>query len=177
MLGSADVVFYILATAAVVSAFLVIWLPNPVYSAFNLVVSMISIGGLFWSMGAFFVAAVQWAVYAGAVTVMFVMVLMLFDLKTEKSSFSKGVVAGAFKLTLISVILSVFGRVIYLYSELGSFSDTISQVLHLSTTRELSERLFTKYVFGFEAISVLLLMVVVGVVALSRSKGGTHAKS
>ena len=178
MLESSDLVFYILGVVTLVAGLGVITIPNPIYSALSLVITMVCVGGIFWSLGAFFVAAVQLAVYAGAVTVLFVMVLMLFDLKQEKKAFSPGLVFGFLKMIGISLFLGVMGRVIYLYSQLGlSAVPSGSGDGSVDSTRELSGLLFSKYVFGFEAISILLLLVVIGAVSLSRIKGGTHADS
>lgn len=176
MLESFDFVFYILGGITLLAGLGVILVANPIYSALSLAVAMIGIAGIFWSLGAYFVAAVQLVVYAGAVMVLFVMVLMLFDLKQERKAFSPGMVFGFIKLIGLSLFLGLVARVVYLYSQMGVASTESAEAGAGDTTRELAELLFSKYVFGFEAISILLLLVVVGAVALSRIKGGTHAR-
>ena len=177
MLTSADLVFYILGGIALVAGLSVVCMSNPVYSALSLAVTMICIGGLFWSLGALFIAAVQLIVYAGAVMVLFVMVLMLFDLKHEKQAFTPGRVFALVKMIAISLLLGLLGRLIYLYAQLGIGATDRVNVESTDATKELSMLLFSRYVFAFEVISILLLVVVVGAVTLSRIKGGTHAKS
>src|SRR5712691_7611107 len=94
-----DVLFYIFAAMTLVCAFLVIANPfslNPVTSAMFLVLTIASLAGLFVLLHAFFLAAVQVLVYAGAVMVLFLFVIMLLDLKEEEHRKVKklGLVAG-----------------------------------------------------------------------------------
>src|SRR6266566_4542675 len=108
--------FYIFAFVTLVCGFLVIANPfsrNPVTSAMFLVLSIASLAGLFVLLGAFFLAAVQVLVYAGAVIVLFLFVIMLLDVKEEqrrkirKFNIITGVVAvGAILGVFVKVILS-----------------------------------------------------------------------
>src|SRR6186997_2126812 len=90
--------FYSLAFFLLFFAFKVITVPNPIHSALYLVLTMIGLAGVFFNLGAQFIAGVQMIVYAGAVMVLFVMVLMLFDLRAEIRSFSRGLFSGALKV-------------------------------------------------------------------------------
>src|SRR5579872_765080 len=97
--NAADVLFYIFAGLTLLCAVLVIANPfsrNPVTSAMFLVLTIISMTGLFLLLHAFFLAAVQLIVYAGAVLVLFIFVIMLLDLKEEQRRKIKlyGIVAG-----------------------------------------------------------------------------------
>jgi NADH-quinone oxidoreductase subunit J len=138
---------------------------------------MVSIAGLFVLLNAFFIAGVQLIVYAGAVMVLFVMVLMLFDLKHEMKAFSKGLVSAFLKLVSAGVLLGMLLVFIwYTFSGDPSFKPLSSDPAKtMEITKELSIALFTRYVFGFEAIGLLLLIIAVGAVTLSRISGGTHA--
>lgn len=167
-----NIIFYILSTLAVVCALGVILVPNPIYSALYLAGTMISLAGLFFALGAYFVAGVQLIVYAGAVMVLFVMVVMLFDLKKEANAFTGGpwgfflkFAGGALTLGLIAGAFEV--------SRPGVEDPNRTAELATST-KVLAEALFSRHVFGFEVISVLLLVVIVGAVSMARSKGGTH---
>ena len=75
-----SLLFFILAAMTVGSALVVILASNPIFCSLALAMAMISVAGIFASLNAWFVAGVQLIVYAGAVMVLFVMVLMLFDL-------------------------------------------------------------------------------------------------
>lgn len=194
---TADVfLFWFLAIVTLGSGLSVILLSNPIYCALSLVMTMVGIAGLFVTLGAYFIAGVQLIVYAGAVMVLFVMVLMLFDLKSELAAFSRGFFTGALKILSVGVLGGLVVGAITMSS--GALSDnpvdkTVkSQVLNPAqvsgsqsfavasgtqdNVKKLAESLFLKHVFGFEALGILLLVIAVGTVALSRSRGGTHAQ-
>jgi len=84
-----DILFHAFAFVAVISALLVIFNKNPVYSALFLALCMSVLGAMFFTLNAYFVAVAQITVYAGAVMVLFVMVVMLFDLKRESEEILK----------------------------------------------------------------------------------------
>ncbi len=174
---SADaILFWILAFVTVLSGLTVVLITNPIFSALALAMTMIGISALFVTLGAFFLAGVQLIVYAGAVMVLFVMVLMLFDLKNEIYAFSQGQVSGLFKLLSLGTLGGFFlGAILWSGYEYLQLPDQ-KIVMEQEAGKNLGQLLFTKYVFGFEALGVLLLVVAVGAVALARSKGGTHAR-
>ncbi|MGE3758503.1 MAG: NADH-quinone oxidoreductase subunit J [Pseudobdellovibrionaceae bacterium] len=169
-------IFWILALATLASGAAVILIANPIYCALALAVSMIGIAALFVTLNAYFLAGVQLIVYAGAVMVLFVMVLMLFDLKKELKAFSRGVLTGAIKLTVVGVLAGLIAGSIYLSTRSMPPSQIVPTAAGVEATKNLGIMLFTQYVLGFEVLGVLLTVVAVGAVALSRSKGGTHAK-
>lgn len=175
---TADVfLFWFLAVLTVVGGMAVVLLSNPVFSALSLAMTMVGIAALFVTLGALFLAGVQVIVYAGAVMVLFVMVIMLFDLKSEINAFTRGKLTGLIKLASVGTIAGLVIGSIVMTTDL--FADSAVNAATESTelsVRTLSQLLFSKYLFGFEALGVLLLVVAVGTVALSRSKGGTHAK-
>jgi NADH-quinone oxidoreductase subunit J len=166
--------FYGLSLGLILSALGVILVTSPIYSALFLAATMTLLSAVFFLLGAYFIAAIQLTVYAGAVVVLFVMVLMLFDLRKEKGAFS-----GNWKAILTKTGLSVaafFMLIVPLVYILGSLKsvDWLSQ--EVVETKDLSMALFAKYLFTFEIVGVLLLVVLVGSVTLAKSKGGTHAR-
>jgi len=141
-----------------------------------LAVCMATIAALFFSLEAYFIAGVQLIVYAGAVMVLFVMVVMLFNLNKEKRAFSRGSLSMVFKTGLsILIFTMIAGAISMSYAELGG-GIGIGKENVTRSIQELSALLFTKYVFAFEALGVLLVMVIVGAVAIAKAKGGTHAE-
>src|ERR1044072_4882668 len=78
-----DWLFHVLAAVATISALLVVFMANPIFSALFLALTMSILGALFFMLEAYFVSVAQITVYAGAVMVLFVMVVMLFDLKHD----------------------------------------------------------------------------------------------
>lgn len=171
------VLFYLLSTVIVVSALSVILSHNPIHSALSLVMTMVSLALIFLLLKAAFIAGVQLIVYAGAVMVLFVMVLMLFDLKKEEEAFTHGKFLSILKVCAIGWFLGLVAGVIYM--SMGMVLQTPEELSDKSQTsiKALSQILFTEYVFAFEALGLLLLLIAIGVVAISRIKGGTHAKS
>jgi NADH-quinone oxidoreductase subunit J len=160
-----DALFYIFAFLTVVFGFLVVANPfsrNPVTSAMFLVLTIVSLAGLFVLLHAFFLAAVQILVYAGAVMVLFLFVIMMLDLKEEERRKVKtlGIVGG---LSSAGAILAIFLSSL-LKASLGA---TQSPAVEGGTV-PLAKLLFTQYLLPFEIVSVLLLVAIVGVVLLSK---------
>lgn len=162
---AADILFYVFAGLALICAFLVIANPfsqNPVTSAMFLVLTIACLAGLFVLLQAFFLAAVQVLVYAGAVMVLFLFVIMLLDLKVEQRRKIK-------KIGLIGGIISVLSILLIFFQSLSrtSLSTTPGDPLE-GATIPLGQLLFTKYLLPFEIVSVLLLVAMLGVILLSK---------
>lgn len=177
---TADVfLFWFLAFACVLSALGVVLLTNPIHCALSLAMTMVSVAAIFVTLQAYFLAGVQLIVYAGAVMVLFVMVLMLFDLKNELQAFSRGKFKGAIKIGAVGLLSGlIVGAVARAVINTKTADAMVSAEASTSAgaIRPLAENLFFDQVLGFELLGVLLLVIAVGAVALSRSKGGTHAK-
>ena len=173
-----DYVFYILTAIILCASIGVVLFTNPLYSALSLAGSMVALAAMFFKLDAHFIAAVQLVVYAGAVMVLFVMVLMLFDLKHEPKAFTRGVVSGFLKIASCGVLCGLIAGSIFLSTDslLSQVKPGDANWVSAEVTRDVSVLLFSKYIFGFEAMGVLLLVIAIGAVALSRIKGGTHAQ-
>ena len=170
--------FWLLAIVTVVSALSVILMVNPIYSALSLAMTMIGVAAIFVTLNAYFLAGVQLIVYAGAVMVLFVMVLMLFDLKHEIQAFTRGRITGAIKIASVGILSGLIVGAVTMGLKTAASATSAGDISKpaTDTTRALAENLFIKNIFGFEALGVMLLVIAVGTVALSRSKGGTHAR-
>lgn len=170
--------FWFLAIVTVVSAITVIMVANPIYSAMALVMTMVGVSAIFVTLNAYFLAGVQMIVYAGAVMVLFTMVIMLFDLKHEVQAFTRGKVSGGLKIAAVGLFGGMVVGAVALTAPalMKAPADGIQTVIPGDTTKVIGKLLFSQYLFGFEALGILLLVVAVGAVALSRSKGGTHAQ-
>ncbi len=176
--------FNIFAGLTVLSALLVVANPfsrNPVTSAMFLVTTMISISGLFVLLGAYFLAAVQILVYAGAVMVLFLFVIMLLDLreaarrKLNLVSLAMGIMAvGALFLVYKSSLESTYGEAPQQHevaADTGQAEAKPPKVV--GSTRALGQALFSKdngFILPFEIVSILLLVAMVGVILLSRKE-------
>jgi len=161
-----DVLFYVFAALTLLCAVLVVANPfsrNPVTSAIFLVLTIISMSCLFLLLHAFFLAAVQILVYAGAVIVLFIFVIMLLDLKEEQRRKIKffGFAAG---LVSVGIVVSIFVK------SLASIKPAAAGPSLEGETYALGKLLFTQYTLPFEIVSVLLLVAMVGVILLSKKK-------
>ena len=159
-----DILFYIFASLTLVFGFFVIANPfsrNPVTSAMFLVLTIISLAGLFVLLHAFFLAVVQVLVYAGAVIVLFLFVIMLLDLKAEEQRKFK-------TLAVVGGVISV-GAILAIFLQSLACSPLYADELPLleGGTAPLGKLLFSQYLLPFEIVSVLLLVAMVGVVLLS----------
>jgi NADH-quinone oxidoreductase subunit J len=160
-----DILFYILAFLTLVFGFLVIANPfsrSPVTSAMFLVLTIITLAGLFVLLHAYFLAAVQVLVYAGAVMVLFLFVIMLLDLGSEEQRRIK-ILAGVGGVASACLLLVIFLRNL-LKVPLGATEPPSVE----GGTFVLGKLLFTQYVLPFEIVSLLLLVAMVGVVLLSK---------
>jgi len=166
------ILFYVLGAMALFSAIAVVAVQNPIYSALFLASTMIAVAGLFFTLEAYFIAGVQLIVYAGAVLVLFVMVVMLFDLRKEHEGNRGNLPFSIIKALSVGAVLGLIVGGFQIARVATTEGGALSGVAAL---KEISIQLFTKYLFAFEIVSVLLLLVVVGALSLARAKGGTHA--
>jgi NADH-quinone oxidoreductase subunit J len=158
-----DILFYIFAAFVLICGVLVLLSRNPVNSAMFLVLTIASLAGLFVLLHAYFLAAIQILVYAGAVMVLFLFVIMLLDLKAEeRRKINKfGYVTGS-----ISVVTFV---AIFIRSLVATRPGAgLSAASGVGDTVTLGKMLFTQYLLPFEVVSVLLLVAMVGVILLSK---------
>ncbi|MBI5386604.1 MAG: NADH-quinone oxidoreductase subunit J [Verrucomicrobia bacterium] len=157
--------FYIFAALTLVCALLVVANPfsrSPVTSAMFLVLTIGSLAGLFVLLHAFFLAAVQILVYAGAVMVLFLFVIMLLNLKEEER---RKLRTAAVALALVAV--GAIAAMILKTVEKSGVGFGLKPKLE-GGTADLGKLLFTQYLLPFEVVSVLLLVAMVGVVLLSK---------
>ncbi len=160
-----DILFYVFAALTLLCGVLVVANPfsrSPVTSAMFLVLTIISMAGLFVLLHAFFLAAVQIIVYAGAVIVLFLFVIMLLDLKEEQRRKIKF-------FAFVGGLVSVGAILAILMKSLRATPLNVSTSLtHDGDTNALGQLLFKQYVLPFEVVSVLLLVAMVGVILLSK---------
>ncbi len=160
--------FYLFAAVAVLGGLLVVVNPfsrNPVTNAMWLVVSMIALSGIFVLLHAYFLAATQILVYAGAVMVLFLFVIMLLDLKEEEHQ-KWGFVRLGFGIMAASMVAAVL---IHTMLHSGTNAAETAAILD-GGAKPLGALLFTDYMLPFEIMSVLLLVGMIGVVVLSKKE-------
>ena len=154
------VVFYVFAAIAVASAVVVIGQRNPIYSAFGLIVTLCALSAIFGLLGSPFIAALQVIVYAGAIMVLFVFVLMLLGVKSEDRT-SGGTLKAVAVVLLVALALQM-GVVL-----LGAARPP--PAAFDASTRAVARVLFSApYLYVFEATSILILAALVGSIVLAR---------
>ena len=155
-----NLLLYLFSALILFTAIKTITHRNPAYGALYLAMTMILLAGLFFLMGAPFLAGLQLIIYAGAVIVLFVMVLMLFDFKIESSKLfkSRSWFWPVFLFGLSSGVISLMA-----FSSLPTNQDT-----KFFSGNHIASILFTKYVLIFELLGILILVIAIGVVVLSR---------
>ena len=140
---------------------------NPVASALCLVVSFIGLAAIYVSLNAYFLGTIQILVYAGAIMVLFLFIIMLLDIKAEERRKFNLVAIGS-GLALVLGFLAMFASVV------GGLKGGEKRLEQLpldpskSDVVEIGKTLFTNYTFHLQIIGVLLLVATVGVVVLSR---------
>ena len=157
------ILFYAAATLAVVSALVVIAQRNPIYSAFALIVTLCSLSVIFALLGSPFIAALQVIVYAGAIMVLFLFVLMLLNVKSEADAPGRGGRAlGAIAAALVALLVAQAGAVLVR-------AEAPPAPAFDASTRRMAEILFSpQFLYVFEATSILILAALVGAIALAR---------
>jgi NADH-quinone oxidoreductase subunit J len=157
--------FFYFAGVIVVTSFLVIGLKNPVYSAISLLVMFFHVAGLYVLLNAEFIAVVQIIVYAGAILVLYLFVVMLLNVKREERyqhQFLLGLFVGLLILTEVLLILmrSTFSP------ETGEY--TVEKIKTLGSTQAVGQVLYTTYLFPFEVASFILLVAMIGAIVLAK---------
>lgn len=147
----------------VASSIAVVAMRNPLWSSLALVVNLLTVAGLFAQLDAHFLFASQIIVYAGAIMVLVVFVIMLLNLKFEQ--YRKGELP--YLAAAVAVGLGFLLAIAPLLEEV--FRIFPSQVARVEgTTKSVGELLYTEYVYTFEAASVLIMAAIVGAVMLAK---------
>lgn len=170
----APVFFFIAGIGAIAGAIGVVALRHPLYSVLSLVFHLLSLAALFLLLNAFFVAAAQVVVYAGAVMVLYVFVVAYVGGQAEPVGPS-----GSRPVQLLTIGVAVVLLVEFLIAILGSGLSAIGTEGPVSpgdfgSPASIGELLLTDFLLAFEVSSFLLLIAAVGAVVLARRRGGVE---
>ena len=166
------ILFFMFGGVSLIGAIAVISFRHPIYSALSLIVTFFAQAGLFVLLGAHFVAAVQVIVYAGAIMVLFLFVIMLLNLGTLSA---KGVMTG--KLKGIAIVLGILLAAESIYIAVNALKNTAvaseeakEKAAALAEksieTYDIGKLLFSEYLLPFEVTSLILLAALIGVIVL-----------
>lgn len=163
-----EIIFWILASGAIISALLMVTRKSAVPSALMLIVTFCFLAALYLTLNAQFLAVVQVAVYAGAIMVLVVFVIMLLNIRNEEYSLT-----GNWK-TMIGV-LGVTGILAQIVAVFIMASDKLPKqlspkALELGTVESIGTKLYTSYAFPFEMASIILIAAAVGAIVLAKKK-------
>ncbi len=167
------ILFYVFGAVMVLASLFVVGQRNPMYSVLLLILSFGALSGLYVVLDAPFVAVTQIIIYAGAIMVLFLFVVMLLNARKEGDEAAANAIDmfGGPGPRRLGAVLSVL-----LVAELGwalmsiqttSFDTPAGDI---TSVREIGRRLFTDYAFAFEATSLLILVAMVGAVILARKQ-------
>lgn len=164
------ILFIVLATVAAISSVTMISRPNPVIAAVFLVLNFFALAGLYLLLNAQFIAVVQVIVYAGAIMVLFLFVLMLLNTETEHKLF---VDKRAIKFFAILISAFVFVQIAFLIFH-GNPSRTLTPneaaSVNSGTIQTIGQQLYTNYIIPFEVAGFLLLAATIGALVLAKKK-------
>lgn len=158
------ILFYIFAALAVLGGLLMVSLRNPLSGAFSLILSLVSLAGLFAMLHAEFVFILQVLVYAGAIMVLIIFTIMLLNLNKEELEEAPVSVLRLLFTALVCAVaafgaIKVFGGIQMTPPELSADYGSIEGVGRL---------MLSDFLYPFEVISLILLVAVVGVVLLAK---------
>ena len=173
-----SILFYAWSGLAIVTAALVVGQRNPMYSVLLLIASFGALAGLYVQLDAPFVAVAQIIIYAGAIMVLFLFVVMLLNAPQEDAAewdrthpLRQGGV-GRFGAMLALLLVVQLAWALMRANDVSDAVSSRGDGATVSSVREVGRVLFTDYMFAFEATSILILVAMVGAVVLARQERG-----
>lgn len=164
------VLFFVFGIVAAVTAVIMITRSNPVISALFLVLNFASLAGLYLTLNAQFIAVTQVIVYAGAIMVLFLFVLMLLRPENEKKFLELNPKVKIFAMVVSFVVFAQLLYMIFFAKPSATISKDISKSIEAGTIEAIGRELFTNYVVPFEAAGFLLLAATIGALVLAKKK-------
>jgi len=162
-------IFYIFAVLSVLGALGVLFLRNPIHCALSLVGTFFCLGAIYVMLNAEFVAVIQVLVYAGAIMVLFLFVLMLLSSKDSEQYVNKWSVGAG--LLSLGIFIQIAGLFTANELQLGSKGEYPLEVVEeVGSITLIGRLLFTDYILSFEIIAILLLVAVIGAVVIAKRR-------
>jgi NADH-quinone oxidoreductase subunit J len=159
--------FFLFATIAVIAGLSLVLQTHPISSALSLIFVMGSLAVLYLLLGAPFIAAAQLLVYAGAIMVLFVFVIMLLNAKAEKRPI-RGWSVTAAAVPLLAILLGLFNY--FIQRTFPNMKQVNVAEFTGGGPHEVGMAIFTKYLLPFEVTSALVLIAIIGAVVLARKE-------
>lgn len=161
------ITFIILGVVAIASALVTVINKHPIYSAMSLVVHFFTLAGLYLTLYSTFIAVLQILVYAGAIMVLVIFVIMLLNLSEEERQ--KLIVQSRQSVGIL--IAFIFGIMLLVYLNFGSFHyPEVGIQADLFSAKSLGELLFKQQIAAFEFVGILLLAAIIGAIVMAKKK-------
>lgn len=161
-------IFYIFSLGAVLSATLMVTNVKPVTAAMNLIMTMFFLAGIYVLLDAHLIAALQIIVYAGAIMVLFLFVILLLNIHEKEGATARRKVAIQFgSIAVVGTLFIVIAKLAAVEPALVTAADAANP---FGTTKSVGKLLFTDYILPFEIASFLLLAAIVGAVILAKRR-------
>jgi NADH-quinone oxidoreductase subunit J len=162
--------FLVLAGICIAAAVNVLVQRQPIHAALSLIVTFISLAGIYIQIQAEFIAVMQIAVYTGAIMVLFVFVIMLLNVRTEQRVPERVGLVGYLAIPLTFLLVTQVGITIFnpFFNQNIRIDDSRSALI--TSTQAIGRLLFTDYALPFELTSILLLVAIVGAILLAKKE-------
>lgn len=173
-----DTFFYVFSALAIGSALGVVTQKNPVGSLLFMVATLASVAGIFVLFEAHFLAAIQVMVYAGAIMVLFLFVIMLLNLGHDYQQDVRNWIGQLLAFAVVGGAVALVVRTVRIQPSTGVFdgpgaaaASLDALMLEKGAVGAIADPLFTDYVVAFELTGILLLVAIVGAIALAKRRG------
>jgi NADH-quinone oxidoreductase subunit J len=164
------ILFIFFAVVAAVSSVIMITRPNPIIAAIFLILNFFALAGLYLLLNAQFISVVQVIVYAGAIMVLFLFVLMLLNTKSEIELLSARKKLKLFAAGIAGFFFLQLAYLIFYTAPSGKLSPDVEMSVKAGTIEQIGTQLYTNYVLPFEASGFLLLAATIGALVLAKKK-------
>jgi NADH-quinone oxidoreductase subunit J len=160
------VMFYILGFGAVLAALLMVTSKKPVAAAMSLILTMFLLAGIYVLLDAHLIAALQIIVYAGAIMVLFLFVIMLLNIQEKEGRLAVK------KIVMQFSCIGIVGVLFVIMVNLVTVDNSLVKIggVDFGTTKAVGKMLFTDFILPFEIASILLLAAIVGAVILAKRR-------
>lgn len=164
------ILFYAFGSVAAIAAVLMVTRTNAVISALFLILNMASLAGLYLILNAQFIAVAQVIVYAGAIMVLFLFVIMLLRPENEQKFLAASPKVKLFAIFIAVIVFFQFVYMIFVGKPSSLVAKDVDASVRAGTIEEIGTQLFTNYILPFEAAGFLLLAATIGSLVIAKKK-------
>lgn len=164
------ILFIVLAAVAAFSSVMVITRPNPVMSAIFLILNFFALAGLYLLLNAQFISVVQVIVYAGAIMILFLFVLMLLNTDSEHKILADKKPIKYFAILISAFVFLQVAYLIFRSAPSHELAPEVARSVEAGTIESIGKSLYTEYILPFEVAGFLLLAATIGATVLSKKK-------